>query len=99
MSTTMIEWWAQVQTIERSWLLFGIGAQVIFFMRFVVQWIVSERARRSIVPDAFWYLSLLGGVMMAIYGIYRADPVIIIGQLTGLFIYSRNIYFIWHTKK
>ncbi|QFT54818.1 lipid-A-disaccharide synthase N-terminal domain-containing protein [Microbulbifer sp. THAF38] len=99
MSATLAEWWGQVQTIEKGWLVFGLGAQIIFFLRFVVQWIASERAHKSIVPEAFWYISLVGGAMMVIYGIHRADPVIIIGQFTGIFIYCRNIYLILRTKQ
>ncbi|MGO1117413.1 lipid-A-disaccharide synthase N-terminal domain-containing protein [Rhodovibrionaceae bacterium A322] len=91
-------WWAQVGTIELGWLIFGFGAQAMFFMRFLAQWIVTERNRKSVVPEIFWYFSLAGGLMMLVYAIHRADPPIILGQMTGLFIYSRNIYFIWREK-
>ncbi len=67
----------------------------MFSMRFIIQWIASERARASIVPEAFWYFSFCGGLMLFIYAIHRMDPVFILGQGIGLFIYSRNIYFIW----
>ncbi len=66
----------------------------MFSMRFIVQWIASERARRSIVPETFWYFSLFGGAMLLAYAIYRMDPVFMLGQAMGLIIYSRNIYFI-----
>jgi lipid-A-disaccharide synthase-like uncharacterized protein len=67
--------------------------------RFIVQWIASERARRSIVPETFWYFSFLGGAMLFAYAIYRVDPVFILGQGSGLLIYARNIHFIWSHKK
>ena len=71
----------------------------MFMMRFIMQWIYSERARRSIVPEVFWYFSLLGGALLLAYAIHRTDPVFIAGQSLGLLIYSRNIYFIWREKK
>ena len=72
----------------------GFIAQLMFSMRFIVQWIASERARRSIVPETFWYFSMIGGAMLLAYSIYRMDPVFMLGQAMGLIIYSRNIYFI-----
>ena len=83
---------------ELIWLTIGFGAQLMFSMRFIVQWIASERARQSVVPEIFWYFSLAGGAMLLTYAIYRLDPVFILGQLTGLVIYSRNIFFIWQAK-
>jgi lipid-A-disaccharide synthase-like uncharacterized protein len=71
----------------------------MFTMRFVIQWLASERARRSIVPETFWYFSFAGGLMLFIYAIYRMDPVFILGQGSGLFIYARNIVFIWRAKR
>lgn len=72
-------------------LVFGFAAQGLFTMRFIVQWIASEKARRSVIPMAFWYCSLAGGVMLLIYAIYRLDPVFILGQSTGSIIYARNV--------
>jgi len=92
-------WWANISTAELIWLGVGFSAQAMFSMRFIIQWIASERARRSIVPETFWYFSFAGGFMLFIYAIYRMDPVFILGQGTGLFIYARNIYFIWQTKR
>jgi len=92
-------WWASISTTELVWVTLGLIAQLMFTMRFVVQWVASERARRSIVPEAFWYFSFLGGVMLLAYAIYRLDPVFIIGQAAGLFIYGRNIFFIWLGKR
>ena len=71
----------------------------MFSMRFLVQWIATERARASTVPEIFWYFSFAGGLLLLAYAIYRLDPVFILGQATGLVIYARNIYFIWHGKK
>ena len=73
------------------WLVLGFIAQALFASRFVVQWISSERAGQSIVPIAFWYLSLGGAVLLLIYAIYRRDPVFILGQSMGGFIYARNL--------
>jgi len=81
------------------WLIIGFLGQAFFFMRFVVQWIASERARKSIIPHAFWFFSIGGGVVLLIYAIYRRDPVFIVGQATGLFIYLRNIVFIRREKR
>jgi lipid-A-disaccharide synthase-like uncharacterized protein len=79
---------------ELLWVLFGFGAQLMFTARFLVQWIASERARASIVPVAFWYFSLAGGVMLLSYAIYRKDPVFILGQGLGVLIYARNLWLI-----
>ena len=76
------------------WVLLGFAAQGLFTMRFLVQWIASERAKRSVIPLAFWYLSIGGGLLLLIYALYRKDPVFIAGQALGLFIYARNLYFI-----
>ena len=81
------------------WVLFGFIAQVMFMMRFVVQWIASERARRSVVPIAFWFFSVAGGTLLFIYAIYRGDPVFIAGQGGGLFIYLRNLWLIYREHR
>ena len=77
-----------------AWIALGFAAQGLFFMRFMVQWVASERAGRSVVPHAFWLFSVGGGVLLLIYAIHRRDPVIIAGQALGLLIYSRNLHFI-----
>lgn len=92
-------WFLERTPTELAWLLIGLLAQALFTMRFVVQWIASERIRRSIVPETFWYFSLGGGVMLLGYAIHKADPVFILGQGAGLVIYSRNVYFIWTHKR
>jgi lipid-A-disaccharide synthase-like uncharacterized protein len=76
------------------WVLVGYIAQMLFAMRFVVQWIASERAGRSVVPTAFWIFSIGGGVMLLGYALYRKDPVFIIGQAFGVFVYLRNLQFV-----
>lgn len=77
-----------------GWVVLGFIAQAFFTMRFVVQWIASERARRSVIPVAFWFFSIGGGVLLLIYALYRRDPVFIAGQALGLMVYVRNLYFI-----
>ncbi|MCX5898713.1 MAG: lipid-A-disaccharide synthase N-terminal domain-containing protein [Proteobacteria bacterium] len=80
-----------------GWVLFGFFGQFVFAMRFIIQWIVSEKKKESIVPLSFWYLSLGGGVILLIYAIYKNDPVFMLGQATGLIVYARNLMLI--TKK
>ena len=81
-------------TAEQVWLTIGLLGQALFSARFVVQWIASERRRRSVVPRAFWYLSVGGGLTLLAYAVYRRDPVFIIGQGAGLLVYARNLWFI-----
>ena len=76
------------------WLVVGFAGQALFSARFLVQWLKSERMRRSVVPVAFWYFSLAGGVTLLAYAIHRHDPVFIVGQASGLFIYLRNLWLI-----
>ena len=76
------------------WLIVGFLGQLLFTLRFLVQWIASERHGASVVPLAFWHLSLLGGLVLLIYAIARRDPVFIIGQGAGVFIYLRNLQLI-----
>jgi lipid-A-disaccharide synthase-like uncharacterized protein len=78
------------------WLAIGLFGQALFSMRFVVQWIVSEYNRRSVLPQAFWYFSVLGGVTLLAYAIHQRDIVFIIGQGIGLIIYARNIMLTRH---
>jgi lipid-A-disaccharide synthase-like uncharacterized protein len=80
-----------------GWVLFGFFGQFVFAMRFIIQWIVSEKKKESIVPLSFWYLSICGGVILLIYAIYKKDPVFMLGQATGLIVYARNLMLI--TKK
>lgn len=81
-------------TVQNLWLAIGFAAQAIFASRFLVQWIASERARASVMPVSFWYLSLAGGLMLLGYAIHRRDPVFILGQAFGVVVYLRNLYLI-----
>ena len=79
---------------EGWWVVVGFLGQGLFSARFMVQWLASERARRSVVPRAFWFFSLGGGVTLLAYALYRQDPVFIAGQGVGLLIYVRNLMLI-----
>jgi lipid-A-disaccharide synthase-like uncharacterized protein len=84
---------------ENIWLAIGFFGQACFASRFLVQWLHSERVRRSVIPVAFWYFSLGGGAVLLSYAIHRGDPVFIVGQSTGLLIYTRNLYFIIRERR
>jgi lipid-A-disaccharide synthase-like uncharacterized protein len=81
------------------WVLLGFLAQAFFTARFVVQWLASERAGKSVIPLSFWLLSIGGGVMLLIYALYRHDPVFIAGQAFGVFVYFRNLYFVLRERR
>ena len=83
---------------EGLWIAVGLLGQLLFFLRFFFQWLVSEKRKESTVPISFWYFSISGGLILLSYAIYRKDPVFILGQSMGVFIYARNLYFI-HGKK
>jgi lipid-A-disaccharide synthase-like uncharacterized protein len=80
------------------WLAFGLVAQMAFAARFLVQWIASERAGNSVVPMAFWFFSICGGLMTLLYGLVKREPVIIFGQLLANIIYVRNVMLIWKNR-
>ena len=80
-------------------ILIGYIAQALFAMRFVVQWIASERAGRSIIPLGFWYFSIAGGLLLLVYALYRKDPVFIAGQAFGVFVYLRNLHLVLRERK
>ena len=84
-----LDWWAWV----------GIVAQALFTMRFIVQWLASEKAGRSVIPMAFWIYSITGGTLLFVYALYRRDPVFILGQGMGLGIYVRNIALVLREKR
>ena len=73
---------------------FGLMGQAMFSARFLVQWLASERRRQSVIPTAFWWLSIAGGAMLLTYAIWRRDPVFILGQGLGLLVYVRNLVLI-----
>ncbi|MDI3338510.1 lipid-A-disaccharide synthase N-terminal domain-containing protein [Defluviimonas aestuarii] len=85
--------------LEFWWVAFGLFGQLMFTGRFLVQWIASERARKSVVPLSFWYLSMAGGLILLTYAIYRRDVVFILGQSTGVFIYARNLRLIYKDRR
>jgi len=95
-----MSWWEEVLSRAKSPLaLLGFAGQLIFFMRFLVQWLVSEREQRSVIPLAFWYLSIGGSALLLLYGILDRDPVIIVGQSLGTLIYVRNLTLIRREQK
>ena len=87
-----------LNNIEIIFLIIGFGAQGIFASRFIVQWLYSEKKGESAIPIIFWYLSIMGGIGLLAYAIFRQDPVIIVGQLFGIFIYLRNLILIYKNK-
>ena len=80
------------------WLALGFVGQLIFGCRFFIQWLASERAKMSVIPVAFWWLSMGGSLLLMVYAIHIKDPVFILGQSTGFLIYARNLYFIFKNK-
>ncbi len=80
------------------WLAIGFMGQALFSMRFIIQWISSEKQKKSVIPTAFWYFSLAGGVTLLTYAIFRQDPVFILGQAGGLLVYSRNLFFVMRDR-
>ena len=82
-------------TTDQLWLGVGFLGQAFFSARFLVQWIASERQGKSVVPLPFWYFSVGGGMILLAYALWRRDPVFILGQAAGLFVYARNLYFIF----
>lgn len=87
------------EVMAQPMALFGFIGQICFFSRFLVQWIASEKSGRSVVPVAFWYLSLIGGFLVFVYAIWRRDPVFTVGQSVGLFVYTRNLMLIYKRRR
>jgi len=77
--------------VDTVWLAIGFSGQLMFAARFLVQWLVSEKKRESVIPKAFWYLSIGGGAVLLAYALHQRDPVFILGQSTGVLIYARNL--------
>lgn len=84
--------------LSNPWVIVGLSGQLMFSLRFLVQWIVSERRKESVIPLAFWYLSLGGSLILLAYALYRQDLVFILGQSTGSFIYVRNLMLIYRRR-
>jgi len=82
-----------------GWLVIGFAGQALFSARFLVQWVYSERRKRSLIPIAFWYFSLAGGATLFTYALHIGDPVFILGQSLGVLIYTRNLYFIHKERR
>jgi lipid-A-disaccharide synthase-like uncharacterized protein len=99
----MMEWLFEIFRVDHWgefwWVVVGLAGQLMFSMRFLVQWISSERAKKSVMPIAFWYFSIAGGLILLSNALYRRDPVFILGQSTGLFIYLRNLWLIRADKR
>jgi lipid-A-disaccharide synthase-like uncharacterized protein len=81
------------------WVVLGFAAQGLFTMRFVVQWVASERSGHSVIPIAFWFFSIGGGLLLLAYALYRRDPVFIAGQAFGVFVYLRNLQFVLRDRR
>ena len=94
----MVNYLNSLSNLEIIFLIIGFTGQGIFASRFIFQWIYSEKKGESYIPVIFWYLSIFGGIGLLTYAIFRKDPVIIIGQLFGIFIYLRNLILIYKKK-
>ena len=99
MTLSLMHFFKVTTQAELLWVIFGFLEQSMFMMRFLIQWIASERARRSVVPVAFWYFSLAGGLTLLAYAIHRRDPVFIFGQALGTVIYVRNLRLIHAARR
>ena len=96
---TILAMFGTTSTSDAAWRVVGLLGQLMFTARFLVQWFASEKAGRSVVPVAFWYFSIIGGLIVLAYGIRKLEPVIILGQLPGVVIYSRNLWLIHKEKR
>lgn len=81
------------------WLMFGFFAQFLFFLRFIIQWLCSEKAKKVVIPLAFWYLGIIGGILLFIYATHRQDPVFMVGLFLLVLIYSRNLVIAHRERK
>lgn len=87
-----------VQSLD-GWVVLGFVGQFLFTMRFLLQWLASEKAGRSIIPVSFWFFSIAGAILLFVYAIYRRDPVFILGQGLGILIYVRNLALIARERR
>ena len=94
MIDSLLDYFNIKSTLDLIWLTVGLGAQLMFSMRFLVQWITSKIKRESVVPVSFWFLSIGGSLILLMYAIHRRDPVFILGQSLGCLIYARNLMMI-----
>ena len=88
------QYFIKLSSVDLVWLTVGLLGQLMFMLRFLVQWVCSEKSGKSIIPISFWYFSLIGGITLLAYGVYKVEPVIVIGQLPGTFVYIRNLMLI-----
>ncbi|MBB4007645.1 lipid-A-disaccharide synthase N-terminal domain-containing protein [Allorhizobium taibaishanense] len=86
-------------TADLIWLGLGVVAQLMFSLRFIIQWLVSEKQKRSVIPAAFWWFSVIGGIMLLAYGIHRGEPIIMLGQGLGIVVYIRNLMLLHQGRK
>ena len=99
MSAVQMFGWLGVESwVEFIWVCVGLTGQLMFSARFLIQWIASEKVKKSVVPTAFWWFSIGGGIILLAYALYRRDPVFILGQAMGLLIYARNLALIRQEK-
>ncbi len=92
----MHEFWA---VLCKPMAMVGLVGQIFFFSRFIVQWLVSEKKGKSTIPVAFWYLSIVGGILVLMYALWRHDPIFTLGQSVGIVVYLRNLWLIRKEKK
>ena len=95
----MNDLYAKLQGNWDWWLILGLAAQMLFSARFVIQWLASEKKRKSVIPTSFWYLSIFGSLGLLIYAIHRADPIFILAYFFNCFIYFRNLMLIFKERK
>ena len=88
--------WEKLQTDHWVWV--GYGGQAIFFSRWIVQWIVSEKAGKSEIPLAFWWISITGGSITLLYAYVKAEPVLFLGQILALIMYTRNLMLVYKER-
>lgn len=88
-----------LSTTDIIWLVIGFGGQAMFSMRFILQWLHSEKHKKSVIPITFWYFSIAGSLVLLVYAIHKRDPVFTLGQSFGVLIYARNLYFIFKEKQ
>lgn len=86
-------------SVWEPWIVVGFAGQFVFFMRFIVQWIASEKKQDIVIPVSFWYLSIAGTLIILVYAIHIRDIVFTTAQVASLFIYARNLMFLWRKKK
>jgi lipid-A-disaccharide synthase-like uncharacterized protein len=100
LSQAVGDYMQNVFVLQLNWgVLLGYAGQFLFGMRFFVQWVASERVGRSVIPIAFWFFSIGGGLLLFVYALYIRDPVFIIGQGLGLFVYLRNLYLVFRERR